>query len=158
MNPRPQAFFGQFYMCSRLVCVLSVMPHSDTLHPGPVPYCLVPRQGTRQRTSPYKLPCSLDSLATALAQPIGQLLQGSRVKAASAKRSSFAVSFFSADLRGDRTSISLAPFQKPHRNQCFIMRDRSTPWAKSSLFPGYGESQNPPPNSTHPNLHPNSHN
>jgi hypothetical protein len=44
-----------------------------------VPYFLVPRQGTRQRTSPYELPCSLDSLATALAQPIGQLLQGSRV-------------------------------------------------------------------------------
>jgi len=79
LNPRPQAFFGQFYMCSRLVCVLSVMPHSDTLHTGPVPYCLVPRQGTRRRTSPYELPCSLDSLATALAQPIGQLLQGSRV-------------------------------------------------------------------------------
>jgi hypothetical protein len=34
-------------------------------------------QVARPKASQYEFPCSLDSLATALAQPIGQLLQGS---------------------------------------------------------------------------------
>ena len=47
LNPRPQAFFGQFYMCSRLVCVSPGASHSDTLCTQPVPYFLAARQGTR---------------------------------------------------------------------------------------------------------------
>jgi len=76
---RPQAFFVQFYMCSRLIWISPDVPRSDTLHTPPVPLDLTPPQGTRGGASPYVLPCSLDGLATALAQPIGQLLQGSPV-------------------------------------------------------------------------------
>jgi len=79
LNPRPQAFFVQFYMCSRLIWISPDVPRSDTLHTPPVPLDLTPPQGTRGGASPYVLPCSLDGLATALAQPIGQLLQGSPV-------------------------------------------------------------------------------
>ena len=77
LNPRPQAFFEQFYMCSRLICVLPDASRSDTLRIKPAPYFLASHQGTRCDASQYVFPRSLDSLATALAQPIGQLLQGS---------------------------------------------------------------------------------
>jgi hypothetical protein len=42
-----------------------------------VPLDLANHQGTRWSASRYRFPCSQDSLATALAQPIGLLLQGS---------------------------------------------------------------------------------
>ena len=77
LNPRPQAIFGQFYMCSRLIWILSITPRSGTLSDEPVPLNLANHQGTRWSASRYRFPCSLDSLATALAQPIGLLLQGS---------------------------------------------------------------------------------
>ncbi len=77
MNPRPQAFSAQFYMCSRLFGVSLDASRSDTLRIRPVPLDLVYAQGTREQTSRYEFPCSRDSLATAFAQPIGQLLQGS---------------------------------------------------------------------------------
>jgi len=77
LNPRPQAFFAQFYMCSRLFWISPPASRSDTLCRQPVPLDLALRQGTRRKASRYEFPCSLDSLATALAQPIGLLLQGS---------------------------------------------------------------------------------
>ena len=77
LNPRPQAFFAQFYMCSRLIWVSPDASRSDTLRTRPATLNLVTRQVARLMTSPCKFPCSLDNLTTALAQPIGQLLQGS---------------------------------------------------------------------------------
>lgn len=77
LNPRPQAFFAQFYMCSRLFWISPSAPRSDTLRRQPVPLDLASRQGTRRETSRYEFPCSLDGLAATLAQPIGVLLQGS---------------------------------------------------------------------------------
>jgi len=77
LNPRPQAFFAQFYMCSRLIWISPGAPRSGTLRIRPVPLNLAHHQGTRWHASRYEFPCSLDSLATALAQPIGLLLQGS---------------------------------------------------------------------------------
>ena len=77
LNPRPQAFFAQFYMCSRLVWVSPVAPRSDTLCNQPATLNLTAAQVARTTASPCKFPCSLDGIATALAQPIGQLLQGS---------------------------------------------------------------------------------
>ncbi len=77
LNPRPQAFFAQFYMCSRLVWILPGASRSDTLRTRPATLNLVTRQVARLMTSPCNFPCSLDGLTTALAQPIGQLLQGS---------------------------------------------------------------------------------
>jgi len=47
LNPRPQAFFEQFYMCSRLIDVSPSAPRSDTLCTQPVPSFLAAHQGTR---------------------------------------------------------------------------------------------------------------
>jgi len=63
LNPRPQAFFAQFYMCSRLICVSPDASRSDTLRIRPVPYFLVHSQGTRKQTSQYEFPCSLEAYA-----------------------------------------------------------------------------------------------
>lgn len=62
LNPRPQAFFEQFYMCSRLVWVSPFASHSGTLRKAPATYCLDPCQVARQRPSRMKLPHSLDGL------------------------------------------------------------------------------------------------
>jgi hypothetical protein len=75
LNPRPQAFSEQFYMFSDLIWFSPPSPRSRTLRGQPVPYFLVPDQGTRSETSQCNDPCSQD--LTTLTQPIGQLLQGS---------------------------------------------------------------------------------
>jgi hypothetical protein len=75
LNPRPQAFYEQFYMFSDLVWISPVGSRSRTLPVQPVPLVLAPAQGTRTEASQCNYPCSQD-LST-LAQPIGQLLQGS---------------------------------------------------------------------------------
>ena len=62
LNPRPQAFFAQFYMCSRLFCVSPDASRSDTLRIRPAPYCLAPHQGARCEASRYEFPCSLEVL------------------------------------------------------------------------------------------------
>jgi hypothetical protein len=81
LNPRPQAFFEQFYMCSRLIGFSFTVLRSDTPHHEPASLNLVEYQETRHSTSPCEFPCSLDDFNLAvqatLAQPIGQLLQGS---------------------------------------------------------------------------------
>jgi len=81
LNPRPQAIFVQFYMCSRLIWVSSNQSRSDTLLIQPASYFLAPHQDARCDASPYVFPCSLEALGfnayCPLAQPIGQLLQGS---------------------------------------------------------------------------------
>jgi len=58
LNPRPQAFFVQFYMCSRLIWISPCASRSDTLRTQPVPFFLTPPQGTRGDASPYVFPCS----------------------------------------------------------------------------------------------------
>ena len=77
LNPRPQAFSEQFYMCSRLIGVSPVMLRSGTPHNQPAPLNLVRHQGARRHTSQYEFPRSQDSFSTTLTQPIGQLLRGS---------------------------------------------------------------------------------
>ncbi len=81
LNPRPQAFFEQFYMCSRLFRFSFTVLRSDTPHHKPASLNLVEYQETRHSTSLCEFPCSQDNLNLAaqvtLAQPIGQLLQGS---------------------------------------------------------------------------------
>ena len=77
LNPRPQAFFAQFYMCSRLIWISQVAPRSDTLRNPPAPLDLTPHQGARCDASRHEFPCSRDGLAAALAQPVSVLLQGS---------------------------------------------------------------------------------
>ena len=62
LNPRPQAFFEQFYMCSRLVWVSPWATHSGTLCPRPATLRLSPSQVARNEPSRMKLPHSLDSL------------------------------------------------------------------------------------------------
>lgn len=79
MNPRPQAFFEQFYMCSRLFWVLLCEPRSDTLNTKPATYDLAAGQVARPTASLCEFPCSQDSFAATLTQPMGQLLQGSPV-------------------------------------------------------------------------------
>jgi len=51
LNPRPQAFFAQFYMCSRLIWISPPASRSDTLRRQPAPFGLTPRQGTRREAS-----------------------------------------------------------------------------------------------------------
>jgi len=41
LNPRPQVFFVQFYMCSRLIWVSSPAPRSDTLRKKPASLNLI---------------------------------------------------------------------------------------------------------------------
>ena len=79
MNPRPQAFVRQIYMFSGLIWILLPMSRSRTLHGPPAPYFLASTQGTRMEASPCNYPCSREALIAQnpLAQPIGQLLQGS---------------------------------------------------------------------------------
>ncbi len=72
MNPRPQAFSEQFYMCSVLVWISPPVSRRRTLYRPPVPYFLIPIQGTRIRTSQCRFPYSRE--LAPLAQPIGQLL------------------------------------------------------------------------------------
>ena len=62
LNPRPQAFFVQFYMCSRLIWISPSASRSDTLHTRPAPFFLTPSQGTRSDASQYVFPCSEDVL------------------------------------------------------------------------------------------------
>jgi len=73
--------FEQFYMCSRLIGFSFTVLRSDTPHHEPASLNLVEYQETRHSTSPCEFPCSLDDFNLAvqatLAQPIGQLLQGS---------------------------------------------------------------------------------
>ena len=80
-NRRPQAICVQFYMCSRLIWVSLGVPRSDTLHTLPATLSLTSAQVARALASRCRLPCSRDAngiaTAAALAQPIGQLLQGS---------------------------------------------------------------------------------
>ena len=52
MNRRPQAFFAQFYMCSRLVWVSPVAPRSDTLCNQPATLNLTAAQVARTTASP----------------------------------------------------------------------------------------------------------
>ena len=80
LNPRPQAFFAQIYMFSGLIWVSPPVSRSRTLHRPPVPYFLVPTQGTRIGASPCRLslqPGGVRLLQRPLAQPIGLLLQSS---------------------------------------------------------------------------------
>jgi hypothetical protein len=77
LNPRPQAFSEQFYMCSRLIGVSPIVLRSGTPHNQPAPLNLVRRQGARRHTSQYEFPRSQDGFSTTLTQPIGQLLRGS---------------------------------------------------------------------------------
>jgi len=77
LNPRPQAFFAQFYMCSRLFWVSPDATRSDTLCTQPATLNLTAEQVARPTASLCKFPRSQDSLATTLTQPMGQLLRGS---------------------------------------------------------------------------------
>ena len=79
LNPRPQAFVRQIYMFSGLIWISLPMSRSRTLHGPPAPYFLASTQGTRMEASPCNYPCSREALIAQnpLAQPIGQLLQGS---------------------------------------------------------------------------------
>ncbi len=77
LNPRPQAFSEQFYMCSRLIGVSPLVLRSGTPHKRPAPLNLTRHQGARRHASQYEIPRSQDSFSTTLAQPIGQLLRGS---------------------------------------------------------------------------------
>ena len=79
LNPRPQAFVRQIYMFSGLIWISLPMSRSRTLHRTPAPYFLAPTQGTRIEASRCNYPCSREALIAQnpLAQPIGQLLQGS---------------------------------------------------------------------------------
>jgi len=51
LNPRPQAFFEQFYMCSRLVWVSLDVPRSGTLHTRPATLRLTGGQVARPPAS-----------------------------------------------------------------------------------------------------------
>ena len=51
LNPRPQAFFEQFYMCSRLIWVSPPESRSGTLNGKPASLSLALRQGARRRAS-----------------------------------------------------------------------------------------------------------
>jgi len=62
LNPRPQAFFAQFYMCSRLIWVSLPAARSGTLYKSPATFFLDPPQVARGEPSRMKLPHSLDSL------------------------------------------------------------------------------------------------
>ena len=79
LNPRPQAFIEQIYMFSGLFWISPRLSRSRTLQQQPAPYFLTPTQGTRIKASPCNYPCSREALIAQnpLAQPIGQLLQGS---------------------------------------------------------------------------------
>ena len=79
LNPRPQAFVRQIYMFSGLIWISLPMSRSRTLHGPPAPYFLASTQGTRMEASPCNYPCSREAqiAQNPLAQPIGQLLQGS---------------------------------------------------------------------------------
>ena len=77
LNPRPQAFSEQFYMCSRLIDVSPSVLRSGTPHKKPAPLNLAQRQGARRHASQYEFPRSQDSFSATLTQPIGQLLRGS---------------------------------------------------------------------------------
>jgi len=77
LNRRPQAFFAQFYMCSRLFWVSPDATRSDTLCTQPATLNLTAEQVARPTASLCKFPRSQDSLATTLTQPMGQLLRGS---------------------------------------------------------------------------------
>lgn len=79
LNPRPQAFVRQIYMFSGLIWISLPRSRSRTLHGPPAPYFLASTQGTRMEASPCNYPCSREALIAQnpLAQPIGQLLQGS---------------------------------------------------------------------------------
>ena len=58
LNPRPQAFYEQFYMFSGLFWFSPPPSRSRTLRKQPVPYFLAPDQGTRSEASPCNYPCS----------------------------------------------------------------------------------------------------
>jgi hypothetical protein len=51
LNPRPQAFFEQFYMCSRLICISPPESRSGTLNGKPASLSLALRQGARRKAS-----------------------------------------------------------------------------------------------------------
>lgn len=51
LNPRPQAFFEQFYMCSRLIWVSPPESRSGTLNGKPASLSLALRQGARRKAS-----------------------------------------------------------------------------------------------------------
>ena len=51
LNPRPQAFFEQFYMCSRLFWISPPEPRSGTLPRTPATLDLTVRQVARRTTS-----------------------------------------------------------------------------------------------------------
>ena len=51
LNPRPQAFFEQFYMCSRLFWISPPEPRSGTLPRTPATLDLTARQVARRATS-----------------------------------------------------------------------------------------------------------
>jgi hypothetical protein len=72
LNPRPQAFFGQFYMCSVLFWISPPASRRRTLRGVPVPLDLDLTQGTRVTSSLCAFPHSRE--LAPLAQPIGQLL------------------------------------------------------------------------------------
>lgn len=59
-NPRPQAFFEQFYMCSRLIWVSLFTTRSGTLCKTPATLNLDVGQVARHTPSQMKLPRSLD--------------------------------------------------------------------------------------------------
>ena len=58
LNPRPQAFYEQFYMFSGLFWISPSRSRSRTLPEQPVPLNLAPAQGTRTEASQCKYPCS----------------------------------------------------------------------------------------------------
>ena len=57
LNPRPQAFYEQFYMCSDLIWFSPAGSRSQ-LSSQPAPYFLAPGQGTRSGASQCRLPFS----------------------------------------------------------------------------------------------------
>lgn len=107
-------------MFSGLICVSPPLSRSRTLQRPPAPYCLTPIQGTRIRASPCHYPCSREALIAQnpLAQPIGQLLQGSpaikrRVRNVRRLQLVFQIEIYERD----SSSTCTTPVPNPRRNQ-----------------------------------------
>jgi len=94
LNPRPQIFLAQIYMFSVLFCISPCKPRRRTLIAGPAPLFLACAQGARKQASRWRFPRSRDGFKPPLPSPSACCCEARRNQAASAKRSSFAVTLF----------------------------------------------------------------
>ena len=115
-NRRPQAFFAQFYMCSRLFGVSPGAPRSGTLRPGPATLDLIARQVARRATSRCRFPCRRRAC-----RPFGPAYRptGARLAGLGGESETFVVRsyFVAAVLRGHSTSTCPAARPNPRRIQ-----------------------------------------